>query len=68
MPPEPRSLKGTAFFGEQPQEAEGIAKTYLGQAPRLTKNFRSSLLYRDEKQDDENYPKLVPNTLCSLSV
>jgi hypothetical protein len=30
MPPEPGSLKGPAYFGETPQEAEEKAKTYLG--------------------------------------
>ena len=29
MPPEPGSLKGTAFFAGTPQEAEEQAKTYL---------------------------------------
>jgi hypothetical protein len=29
-PPEPGSLKGTAFFGETQEEAEQLAKTYLG--------------------------------------
>jgi len=30
MPPEPVSLKGTAFFGETQEEAEERAKAYLG--------------------------------------
>ncbi len=29
VPPEPGSLKGTAFFAGTPQEAEEQAKTYL---------------------------------------
>jgi hypothetical protein len=29
-PPEPGELKGLAFFGETPQEAEKQAKAYLG--------------------------------------
>jgi hypothetical protein len=29
-PPEPGTLKGTAFFGETPKEAEHQAKAYLG--------------------------------------
>jgi len=30
LPPEPGSLKGTAFFGETQEEAEQLAKAYLG--------------------------------------
>jgi hypothetical protein len=30
LPPEPGSLKGTAFFGETQKAAEEQAKTYLG--------------------------------------
>mgnify|MGYP005812511703 CR=1 FL=1 len=30
LPPDPGSLKGTAFFGETPEEAEQKAKAYLG--------------------------------------
>ncbi len=30
LPPEPGTLKGLAFFGATPQEAEREAKAYLG--------------------------------------
>ena len=29
-PPEPGALKGQAFFGATPEEAERVAKVYLG--------------------------------------
>jgi hypothetical protein len=29
-PPEPASVKGTAFFGERREEAEQLARAYLG--------------------------------------
>ncbi len=29
-PPEPGSLTGLAFFGDSPEEAEQMAKMYLG--------------------------------------
>ena len=29
-PPEPGTLKGLAFFGDTPEEAEQAAKKYLG--------------------------------------